>query len=448
VVSRVVSGRLFYPAYYRLMQPALWSALRGYRQQQWTSPAHLKQVQAAKRQALAEFLFDRVPWYREQRNDLPNAMSLATSDEAWRRLPVMGKSDIDGVRDKLVVAGLPGTVKDSTSGSSGQNFSFLKDGRVSQLRRATEYLGYEMAGAPLGDRRLLLWGAARDIGGGLFGRLKAWGLNQRNLLAYDLTEASIEGMVQEIERYQPVLILAYPNVLLEVARVAGQRLRRVSSLRVLMTSGEMLRADVRDQLERLLGLPVVNRYGSREFGNIAQQCHHAGGLHVFSDRFVVEVLDAAGTPCEPGDEGELIITDLDLRAMPLVRYRIGDRAIQGQEVCPCGRGYPVLAGIVGRSLDVVVALDGGAIAPYFFTHLSRSVDGVRNFRVIQSEPGKARIEILLDVGAPDNVIVLLMAEAEKMFGQRLTLEVVVVDKLPVTAAGKLRFIESTVRHGS
>jgi phenylacetate-CoA ligase len=210
----------------------------------------------------------------------------------------------------------------------------------------------------------------------------------------------------------------------------------------------MLRADVRDQLERLLGLPVVNRYGSREFGNIAQQCHHAGGLHVFSDRFVVEVLDAAGTPCEPGDEGELIITDLDLRAMPLVRYRIGDRAIQGQEVCPCGRGYPVLAGIVGRSLDVVVALDGGAIAPYFFTHLSRSVDGVRNFRVIQSEPGKARFEILLDVGAPDNVIVLLMAEAEKMFGQRLTLEVVVVDKLPVTAAGKLRFIESTVRHGS
>ncbi len=449
MVSPVLSGRLLYPAYYRLTQPELWSALRDHRRQQWGTPEQLVQLQAEKRRVFARFLLREVPWYREQEKLLPDIESLATSDVAWRQLPLMGKSDIDKHRDKLVVTGLPGTVKDSTSGSSGQNFQFFKEARIRQLTRAIEYLGYEMAGTSLGEKRLLLWGASRDIGeSGPGARIRSWGLNQRNLLAYDLTADAVDGMVQEIEKYQPALILGYPNVLLEVARAAAQRLRNVRSLRVLMTSGEMLRADVRDQLEHLLEIPVVNRYGSREFGNIAQQCLRTDGLHVFSDRFVVEVLDDQGRPCEPGQEGEVVITDLDLRAMPLVRYRIGDRAIQGQGHCPCGRGYPIMAGIVGRTLDVVIARDGSAIAPYFFTHLSRSIAGIRNFRIVQTESGTARMEVLLDTDAPDDVVTLLVAEAKSTFGQRLQLKVIAVEKLPVTTAGKLRFIESTVRRGS
>jgi len=371
---------------------------------------------------------------------------MADDESAWRELPIMDKAEVERHRAALTVPGVEGVVEDSTSGSTGHKFVFLKDRLAREVSRAVEFLGYEMAGVELGEKRLLLWGASRDIvrAHPLDG-LKQWGLAQRNLLAYDLTDSAVADLLAEIARYRPALILAYPNVLLEVARKGADILRAAGSVKVCMTSGETMRTDVRARLERLLECPVVDRYGSREFGNMAQQCAVVGGFHVFTDRVVLEVVRPDGTPCAHGEEGDVVVTDLDLRALPLVRYRIGDRAVMGDGLCPCGRGYPLLQAIVGRCLDVVLASDGGAIAPYFFTHLARAVPGIANFRVVQREMGKATIEVVLsDAAGQASAEVELEAEARRAFAGRLSVDVRVVDRLPVTNAGKLRFIESTV----
>jgi phenylacetate-CoA ligase len=450
VAPKTLSGRVLIPMYYTLANPRLRHWLNVKRRMQWSSPEDLSAYQRERRRDLAEFLFARVEWYRSRATSLPTAEQLARDDNAWRALPVMTKDVLTADAARVQVAGVPGTVNDSTSGSTGRNFQFRKDAEVAAATRASEFLGYEMAGSPLGERRLMLWGASRDVKQSLtlFERAKAWGLNQRDLLAYKLDAAAMEEKMREIERFAPRLILSYPNIFAQFAAAFPDRLRRVRNLRVVMTSGEMLRPEVREQIEGLTEKAVVNRYGSREFGNVAQQCERGQGLHIFMERALIEVLNENGDPCLPGEEGELVITDFDLRSMPLVRYRIGDRGVLSDRRCSCGRGFPMLAEVTGRTLDLVYGARGESIAPFFFTHLSRSVPGIRNFRVVQETMGSARVELVLGPEAQPDTVSRLVDLARNSLAASLELEFAPVSELPVSAAGKLRFIESRVAPAS
>ncbi len=69
---------------------------------------------------------------------------------------------------------------------------------------------------------------------------------------------------------------------------------------------------------------------------MAWECRHSGDLHTCDDGVLVEVL-RDGRPAEPGERGEVVVTNLHAYAMPFIRYRIGDLATRG---APCGCGAP------------------------------------------------------------------------------------------------------------
>ena len=130
-------------------------------------------------------------------------------------------------------------------------------------------------------------------------------------------------------------------------------------------TADTLRDHMRARIERVYGCPVTNRYGSRELGDIAGQCSAVQGLHVFPWANYVEVVDDAGRPVGPGEEGELAVTSLINRAMPLIRYRIGDRGILARpgEGCSCGRPGQVLERITGAARTCSGAATGRSWIP-------------------------------------------------------------------------------------
>jgi phenylacetate-CoA ligase len=89
-------------------------------------------------------------------------------------------------------------------------------------------------------------------------------------------------------------------------------------------------------------------YSSDEAGYIALQCPEGEHYHVQSESLLLEVLDAAGSACMPGQVGRVIVTTLNNFAMPLVRYDTGGDAEVGPP-CACGRGLPVLRSLVERA---------------------------------------------------------------------------------------------------
>ena len=112
------------------------------------------------------------------------------------------------------------------------------------------------------------------------------------------------------------------------------------------------------------------------------------------DNVFLEVLRPDGEAAGPGDSGEIVLTDLNNKAMPLIRYRVGDMGILGSD-CACGRRGPVLEKIWGRTYDFVHGLDGrhfhGEYFMYLFEDLRTAGLGVEQFQVHQV--ARYRIEV-------------------------------------------------------
>jgi phenylacetate-CoA ligase len=137
--------------------------------------------------------------------------------------------------------------------------------------------------------------------------------------------------------------------------------------RSLISTGQQLTPELRALIEGRLGARVFDRYGARECGPVAQQCE-AGGWHVNAESMIVEV-ERDGRPAAPGEEGELLLTDLNNRCVPLLRYRLGDVAVASDHPCSCGRGLPLLERIGGRVAGVILGDGDRQVPAGFFADL-------------------------------------------------------------------------------
>lgn len=147
----------------------------------------------------------------------------------------------------------------------------------------------------------------------------------------------------------------YALHLCEVAAEVGIDLGELK-LRIAIMGGEAFGEDVREEIERRLGVQVCDTYGVSEVlgPGLAFECPVREGLHVNEDHFLVEVVDpATGERVAEGEEGELVFTSLTKEAVPVVRYRTGDVASLITERCACGRTLARHARVTRRSDDMI-----------------------------------------------------------------------------------------------
>jgi phenylacetate-CoA ligase len=244
----------------------------------------------------------------------------------------------------------------------------------------------------------------------------------------------------ELAAFAPDTIYGLPSALLE----AGQELRyRGARLRVrrIFTSGELLRPAVRQAIAGAFGAPVYDVYGSSETKEIAWECP-AGGMHINADVVRVEVLDEANQPVPCGVEGNLVASLLVNHAMPLLRYRTGDRGSLLAESCPCGHPFPLLGVVTGRRADMLVLEGGHRVSPYALTCAMERVGDVLRYQVTQLEPARLRVRAILD-GVADRAQVAgrIRSVIRHEVAPFLETEVEFVDRLPRGPRAKFRVVE-------
>ena len=162
-----------------------------------------------------------------------------------------------------------------------------------------------------------------------------------------------------LQDFRPAAICGTPSFVLHVAESLREQGgdARALGLRYGMFGAEPWTEALRASLERALGCPAYDIYGLSEIvgPGVAGECEARAGLHVCDDHFLPEVVDpATGAVREAGQEGELVLTTLTKRAMPMVRYRTGDVTTLLPEPCACGRTSARIARIKGRSDDMLV----------------------------------------------------------------------------------------------
>ncbi len=184
-----------------------------------------------------------------------------------------------------------------------------------------------------------------------------------------------------LKRLRPDIIGWYPSVLGIMARLNGLEDRPLR-LKSAYSGGEPLTGEGRRLIEDSFSCAVFEQYAATEFGCIAWECPEEHRLHVNSNTCLVEIVDDKG---KPSRSGNIIITGLINKAMPLLRYSIGDMGTWGKE-CSCGRATPVLDSVSGRSDDLFILPSGKMRSPRAMDPC-QGLTSISSFQMIQEEPG-------------------------------------------------------------
>ena len=149
------------------------------------------------------------------------------------------------------------------------------------------------------------------------------------------------SIVGQLEAFRPDLITAPAGMLLRVAdhliATGHDRIRP----RIVVVGGESPAPHVRRRLAQAFGVAPLQTYARNEFQLLGWECRTQGGIHTCDDSAIVEVL-VDGRPAALGEEGEVVATSLHAYAMPLIRYRLTDKATRGPAACACGQPFSVI----------------------------------------------------------------------------------------------------------
>ena len=447
----LVYGGVIYPAYHFLKRDGINRAERIVRENESLTPEQLHALQEKKLRQLMEFATRHVPYYRDRFLEIGKSLDELLSPEGFRNWPVLTKEVLRLNKESLVATELRGNrlIPNSTSGSTGEATHFFTDTRSDAFRKAVTTRSTGWAGIENGEKTVWLWGAPIEIAKSktFRARIRSRIRGGRLLSSFDLSEEKLREYAGFVADFRPALLVSYPGPLEVMAGYCRDHGITFDSLRAIITSAETLWPHQRALIESVFGVKVFNRYGSREFANIAHECPVSQGMHVNTDRVYIEVLDTEGRPCAPGESGELLITDLDNYGGPLIRYQIGDLGTWSPNpMCPCGRPFPLLESVEGRSLDIVVTPSGGRVGGTFWTLLLRSRPGMRRFQVVQESRSGIRIAYVPEDMPPEpDVLNYFEREIRKRCGQDFKVEFVEVARIDLGPSGKQRLVLSSVR---
>jgi phenylacetate-CoA ligase len=430
--------------------PGEYAALQRLRAQQWLTTAELEGIQRVKLERLVQHAYAHVPYYRQVMHDRGIRPEHVRSATDLTLLPLLTKSIIrEHLLELRAERGIdqPQLVRENhTGGSTGVPLSFYQDAAYSTWAGADLLRNYEMCGYCTGDPIAYLWGSDYDaqLHRTLSGKIRD-ALNNRVFLdAFDSTEADFVKYARLLATVRPKLLVGYVSSLVLLARVVEAHGVRGVRPAAIQSSAEVLTPAQRQLLEETFGCRVFDRYGCREVGNIAHECDRHGGLHILADNNLVE-LARDGCRVEPGEDGDLIVTNLNNLAMPFIRYDIGDSGRASAEACACGRGLPLLAAVTGRSADIIVAPSGKLLHGEFFTHLFYKIPSVSEFQVVQRTPTRLDVNLVPGPGFDQGQVVALLTTLIRDHADpRFAAEFFVLDRIPRSASGKLRFTMSDV----
>lgn len=261
--------------------------------------------------------------------------------------------------------------------------------------------------------------------------------------AFHLSPQNAPIYVEALHRHRTVWLTGYAvSFYLLAEHMLEQNLEPPPSLRALITTSEKVTAEMRRVMESAYGCPVFEEYSTVENISFASACEH-GRLHVSPEAGLVEILRPDGSPCDPGEPGEIVATGLFRSYQPLIRFRLGDEAAWATEPCPCGRDLPVLQEVLGRIEDVVVGPDGRRLVRFHGIFVDQPA--VREGQIIQEARDHVYVKVVPSRHWTDEAAQDIEQRIQQRLGGAVRVTVETVDQIPRTKAGKFQAVVSKIR---
>lgn len=412
--------------------------LRSLRKSQYWTTTQLRDLQLRRVQAMVAHAFRHCSFYREYWQSEPRIQRL----EDLRGLPLVTKSHVADHTDGFIAAPYPreALVAAKTGGSTGVALRVYFDEACQKARNAAAMRTDGWAGWRPGLPTGALWGSPpiprtlkEKIRNSLHDRL--FYLDTMRLDANSMGE-----FIRELNRRAPGVLFGHAHSLYIFAKFVRDSAAVMPEVKGIVATSMMLLENERRVIQQVFGCPVTNRYGCEEVGLIASECEVHHGMHLNSEHVMVEFVADDGTPVKPGEEGNIVVTDLMNHGMPLVRYRVGDMGVPSTRMCECGRGLPLMERLTGRSADFLRRRDGSMVAGISLVEKTlTAVPGIEQLQIVQNQLDEFVLNL---VAAPDYTEasgVQLQQAILDAFGSDVRVELRPVESLAQERNSKYRF---------
>jgi phenylacetate-CoA ligase len=414
--------------------------LHNLRKNQWKKPLELRRAQLLKLKAIIKYAYEYVPFYHRLMQLCKTKPDHIKSLEDLKKIPPISKQDVLENYQDFIASGIDVSKLSSgfTSGSTGPTIRFYYDSSYASFLDATTRFPFFECGAKLNDNFVTIWG--RESHAILFSKKYATLLGGLNNTIVPLFPP--EKLIKVLKKIKPDVLWTFPSVLCTLANY------NISDVypRLVFTQGEIVTRHCRYIVNRLFNSELFETYGSVEFGHIAFECSEHCGLHTIEENCYLEFVDESGEYVSPGERGEIIVTGLWNRAMPLIRYRIGDFGIPTDEKCPCGRSWSLIKKIQGRTNDCLV-LPSGKKIPAGWLYFERIIDRelkknvfcVTNYQLVQDRRDRIIIKYIKGRDFNPKIIEKIKNDLEIYFaelGEKLEIVMQAVSEIQTGRTGK------------
>lgn len=391
-----------------------------------------------------------VPYYRER----------VSKVQGLESFPVLRKSDIRDnfldlmdLRTRQEYEGKQSRARYSwlsvqTGGSTGVPTTVLHGPTYRDRGRAGRLFSRHLCGFPLGTAYFRLWGSMKEINESnetFLHRAQSYLTDEIVLNAFRMEDDQVRRYIELINNSNVEHMMAYVDAAVHMARFIEKTNTQVKPLKSIMACAGTVTPDVEATLKRVFRCNVHNQYGSRDCSGIACSCEQ-GGIHTYSNVLAVEVVGDDDRPVPIGQTGRILVTLFGNFEFPLIRYEIGDVGALSSETCSCGRPFPLLKSIEGRSVEFLVSTEGGYVSPVYIRHLIGVVHNpgvIRRFQLVQKTETEFELKLEIESGVTEtvkqNALSLVRRDLKTVLGQRSELIIVEMDEIPLSASGKFLY---------
>lgn len=412
---------------------------------QWYDSVQLQSLQMQRLYELLRFAREHVPYYREvlKHVDITSVKLL----ENLQSIPLLTKELMKDNFDGLKRNNLHGAIKKTTGGSTGNPVTVFKSRSALALTYAAYWRGWGWGGVHVGDRQGRFWGVPHEVSGRRHAALANFLLNRYRCSAFAFSDEELAQYYKQLNKFKPNYFYGYVSMLEAFARfLVRNRLELKFPLACTIATSEVLTDPHRRLFEQAFSARVFNEYGCGELGTIAHECEH-GAMHISAERLFVEVL-RDGQRVQPGESGDVVVTELHNKAMPLIRYNLKDLAVLSDQVCECGRGLPILREVKGRAYDTIYNKEGkafhGQYFMYVFEDLQRQGLRLSAFQVIQLDWDNFLVKLVVEEGDRQKVERYFDEKVRTDYGEYARIRYEYVHRIEREASGKIRLIKSMV----
>jgi len=406
----------------------------------------LRRYQYEKLREILEYSYENVPFYHMKFKEAGVKPSDVKTIEDLKKLPIIRKDEIRRSLNQIIskkhdVSKLKIL---RTSGSTGEPLYFYISGQEDEYRKARHLRANIICGQRLRDKHVVITHPL------YFSQTTKL---QRFLGLYTPIPVSVfddvDTQISLIEKLKPDILDGYASSLLLLAKRIDEKGLKTIKPRFLISGADLIDTYSRKYVEKVFGAPFYDQYGCAELDRLAWQCEEREGYHIDADTIIMEFVDDDGEEVAPEETGEIVCTSLFNRAMPFIRYAVGDIGKASKEdTCPCGRTFPLMKIIEGRKDSIVILPDGRAISSFAFIagmyQLSFYKD-IEQFRVVQKKENLFRFLLKMKSTSinrkfAEKELIAFFSKVLNVTGDEVKFEVDFVSDIPLDKSGKFSVV--------